>query len=371
MKLTASNIVKAIMNLPNGQWFEYIDAKTRTQVKVISTAGPEGPIYVERKNPTKKSGISSKVTLSSQMIWRIANAYAPNMPINFDRVLAGSYNTRSLLEALLTHTPEFYWCVPGRIELLNNSSKIKRGHKHIVWMPESPHKNGVLTESKIGSEQAISEIPTQTITYDSLAITKALLPAEMDIDVKRRHLQIQIALIEIGLQLGFRTWIAHNDKGYQYGKKKVGELEGVIAKLSDEQVLASYADARVAAKLIDCIWFKNGKLMPAVMEVEHSTGVTSGLTRMRKFQDLGPHLADIRWVIVAADEDRDDVIRKANTSQFKSLDTKYFSYSSVEELYSLCKRRNLSSKAVNEDFLDCFMEPCLSTTMSPTSLHPE
>ena len=95
------------------------------------------------------------------------------------------------------------------------------------------------------------------------------------------------------------------------------------------------------------------------MEVEHSTGVISGLSRMKKFQDLGPSLTGIRWVIVAPDEDREDVIRKANTLQFKSLDTKYFSYSSVEELYSLCKKRNLSSKAVNESFLDCFMERCL------------
>ncbi|MEQ1485075.1 hypothetical protein [Methyloglobulus sp.] len=360
MKLTASNIVKAILNLPRDQWFEYINEKTRSQVKVKSAAGPEGSIYVERRNPTKNSGAASTATLSSAMIWRIANAYSPNVPINFDRVLAGSYNTRSLLEALLAHTPEFYWCIPGRIELINNSSEIKRGHKHIVWMPGSPHQNGVLTESKTGSDQAISEIPTQTIIYDSLAITEKLLPSEMNIDVKRRHLQIQIALIEIGLQLGFRTWIAHNDKGFQYGEKKVGELEGVIARLSDERVLASYEEARVAANLIDCIWFKNGKLMPAVMEVEQSTGVTSGLTRMKKFQDLGPRLADIRWVIVAADEDREEVIRKANTLQFQSMNTRYFSYSAVEELYSLCKRRKISNKAVNEEFLDCFMEPCLT-----------
>ncbi len=180
MRLTASNIVKAILNLPKDQWFEYINDKTRSQVRVKSSAGPEGPIYVERKNPTKQGGIASTATLSSSMIWRIANAYTPNVPINFDRVLAGSYNTRSLLEALLAHTPEFYWCVPGRIELINNSSEIKRGHKHIVWIPDRPHKNGLLVESKTGTEQAISEIPTQIIVYDSLAITEQLVPAEID-----------------------------------------------------------------------------------------------------------------------------------------------------------------------------------------------
>ena len=98
--------------------------------------------------------------------------------------------------------------------------------------------------------------------------------------------------------------------------------------------------------------------MPAVMEVEHSTGVTSGLTRMKKFQDLGPALSGVRWVIVAPDEDRNDVIKKANHKQFESLDARYFSYSGVEELYSLCSRRNLTNLAVNEAFLDCFMEKC-------------
>ncbi len=367
MRLTASNIVKAISNLPKNQWFEYVSARTRTQVRFKSVAGPEGPIAVERRNPNKKNGFASSVTLSTSMIWRIANACMKNTPINVDRVLGASYNTRSLLETLLAHTPEFYWCTPGRIELNNNSQKIKPGHKHILWMPDNPHTNGVLVEHKLIDNQAISEIPSQSIFYESLTIPDMLPPEiSIDVDVKRRHLQMQILLIKIGLQLEFRTWIAHNDKGYEYAGKKIGELEGVIARLSDEKVVSSYQEGIDAAKLIDCIWFKNGKLMPAVIEVEHSTGVTSGLTRMKKFQDVGPHLADIRWVIVAADEDRAEVIRKANAPQFRSLNTKYFSYSAVEELYSLCMRRNLSKHAVNEEFLDCFMEPCLtSQTVSP------
>lgn len=360
--MTASNIVSAIKGLPKDQWYDYISDKTKTKVRFISARGPEGPLVVERKTSKKNGTVAEtkQISLSTQMIWRLANALVPNVPVNVERILAASYSTRSLLETLLAHTPEFYWCVPGRIELINNSSEIKRGHKHLMWVPETPHENGVLAESKLGNEQAISEIPSQMVLYDSLAITRESVPSEIDLEVKRRHLLIQIRLIQIGLQLGFRTWIAHNDKGFKYGEKKVGELEGVIARLSDERVLASYEDARMAANLIDCIWFKNGRLMPAVMEVEHSTGVTSGLTRMKKFQDLGPRLEGIRWVIVAADEDRDDVIRKANIEQFKPLNTKFFSYTAVEELADLCKRRNLSNKSVNEDFLDCFMEPCVA-----------
>ena len=264
----------------------------------------------------------------------------------------------------MAHTPQFYWCTPGRIELVNNSTEIQVGHKHLMWTPEHPHKNGVLAKSLLGSEQAISEIPSQTVTYEALTALGSATSTPLDIQVKRRHLQIQIALIEIGRMLGFRTWVAHNDKGFQYGQKKIGDLDGVVATLSDERVLQSYGDAINAAKLIDCIWFKNGKLMPAVLEVEQSTGVTSGLTRMKKFQDLGPNLRDVRWVIVAADEDRAEVIRKSNVKHFESMDVRYFAYSAVEELHSLCTRRGLSQKSVSEAFLDCFMEPCTNATLT-------
>lgn len=359
MNLTASNLVRSILGLPRNRWYEYVNPRSRSQVRVLSADGPEGPVRVERRDPS--SNTVTAVSLSSQMIWRVANACKPNTPINLDRVLGASYNSRSLLEALLVHTPEFYWCTPGRIELVNDSTKICAGHKHILWSPDSPHENGVMLESQTGSLQAISEIPSQTVTYEALTGIGNVAATQLEIEVSRRHLQIQIALIEIGVKLGFRTWIAHNDKGYLYGQKRIGELEGVIPSLANERVLSAYEEAQDAAKLIDCIWFKNGRLMPAVIEVEHSTGVTSGLTRMKKFQDLGPSLSDIRWVIVAADEDRNEVIRKANSQQFASLNTKFFPYSAVEELHSLCNRRGLSNRSVSEAFLDCFMEPCITT----------
>ena len=93
------------------------------------------------------------------------------------------------------------------------------------------------------------------------------------------------------------------------------------------------------------------------MEVEHSTGVTSGLTRMKNFQDKFIPLQDVRYVIVAPDEDRAKVIKEANKPQFHSLNTRFFPYSAVEELTALCQRRKL--RGVTEEFLDCYMEPVL------------
>lgn len=356
-KLSASNLVAFINQLDRNQVYNYVNPKTKGVIKIEGIDLPEGPIRIKRWNPSKGETEADKKieNISSELIWRIANAFNPNQPINVDRVLGGSYNTRSVFEALLAHTPEFYFCYPGRIENKGNHSAIKHGHKHLLWKPDAPHSLGVL--QKADTDIVISEIPALDAFYDSLVLPDSFEQHEIDIDIQRRHAQIQIALYFIGKQLNFRTWIAQNDKGILYQNKRIGEYDGVIASLKDEKLMTAYDDAIQAALMIDCIWFKNGKLMPAVMEVEHSTGVTSGLSRMKNFKDKFPPFPT-RYVIVAPDEDRDKVIKEASKPQFRDLDTRYFTYSAVEELYALCQRRKL--KGVTEEFLDCFMEPILN-----------
>ena len=223
-----------------------------------------------------------------------------------------------------------------------------------MWTPDEPHKSGIVKEIK--TEIVISEVPSLEAVYEALVLPSGEKFTKLDINVQRRHAQIQIALYFIGLQLKFRTWIAQNDKGILYQNKKLGEYEGVIVSLKDEIIMSAYEDAIRAALMIDCIWFKNGKLMPAVIEVEHSTGVTSGLSRMKNFKDKFPPYPT-RYVIVAPDEDRDKVIKEANKPQFHDLNTRFFSYSAVEELFALCQKRKL--RGVTEEFLDCYMEPVL------------
>lgn len=353
-RVTAFDLAKAISSLPTNRAYYYINPKTKGQIHIVRVDMPQGPVVVKRFNTEKGETLkdSKEEKLSTKMLWRVANSLREEQPINIDRVLGGSYNTRSVLEALLAHTPEFYFCYPGRIEDAGGETKIRDGHKHLVWSPEKPHKLGVIEKTE--TNVVISEVPNIEVFYDSVVVPDSMIEKNMDIDVQRRHAQIQIALISIGLQLGFRTWVAQNDKGIIYKNKKIAELEGVVANLSAEKLVSAYPEAAKAALLIDCIWFKNGRLMPAVMEVEHSTGVTSGLTRMKGFQDALPPFPT-RYVIVAADEEREKVIREANKEQFKTMNTRFFSYTAVEELYSLCQRRKL--KGVTEEFLDTFMEP--------------
>ena len=170
MKLTASNLVSAIGQLSTDRTYQYINPKTKNQIEIVHVAYPEGPITIKRYNPTQGGTPSGtkEISISTQMIWRVANAFLPNQPINLDRVLGGSYNTRSTLETLLAHTPQFYYCYPGRIEVVSSSSRIKGGHKHLIWLPDQPHELGVLRQAN--TEIVISEVPNVDIVYDALTV---------------------------------------------------------------------------------------------------------------------------------------------------------------------------------------------------------
>lgn len=354
-RITAYNLVRAISQLPKNVNYNYINPQTKGLIHIDSVLLPAGPIQIRRWNPSKGQTYQcAKVeSISSEMIWRVANAINIGDPINLDRILGGSYNTRSVLESLIALTPEFFYCYPGRIKDIDGHSSIEHGHKHLVWLPDQPHKSGVLIEKQM-KNMAISEIPLQSVTYDNLVLPENMvIGGDMNIEVIRRHTQIQIALYLIGLQLGYRTWIAQNDKGIVYKDKPLIEQQGIVPALGNENIISAFPGAETSAKFIDCIWFQNGKFMPAVMEVEHTTGITSGLTRMKGLQDAMPSF-NTRYVIVAPDDDREKVINEINRPLFKSLDARYFAYSSVEELYYICTHRNLHG--VTQDFLDCYME---------------
>jgi type II restriction enzyme len=324
--LTATDLVQAISNLPKNVSYNYVNPKTRTKIKIEEIVRPEGPIFIRRYNPSKGENPlqGSKHSISVEMLWRVANAISSKQVVNIDRVLAASYNTRSALEALLAHSPQFYFCYPGRIEVIRSSSDIKRGHKHLIWRPEVPHKLGVMAEFKT-ENMYISEIPNAEIVYEALVIPEISTSkmSNISIDVQRRHAQMQIALIMIGTQLGSRVWVANNDRSIEYKGQKIGEMSNVLASLNDVKLIQPYDEAARSARLIDCIWFRNSRFMPAVFEVEHSTGVTSGLTRMKHFRDQIPPI-DTRWVIVAPDENRNKVYAEANKEQFRDMNVHFF-----------------------------------------------
>lgn len=329
---------------------------TKTNIELVDITLPEGPISIKRYDPSK--GQSPKAqevqTISTQMIARFVAALREDHPINIDKVLGASYNTRSALEALIAHTPQFYFCYPGRLD--SYSGKVKKGHKHLLWQPEKPHDAENIYEEE--TDIVISEAPDNIEpVYDTLLIPDETTEQNLDIDIRRQHARIQVALILIGIQIGYKCWVAQNDKGIIYNNKRVEEMDGVISNLYHEETLISgQKNAVQAISMIDCAWFGNSRFMPAVMEIEHTTGVTSGLTRMQRFRDTIPSIKT-RYVVVAPDQDRAKVVQEISRPQFKNLDAFFFPYSAVEELYWLCQRRKI--KGIQDEFLECFMEKVL------------
>ena len=349
-KFTASDICRAIDALDKNRLYGYLNPSTHGEIKIVQVTMPDGPIAIQRRSV---GGTFGKVeSMSPQMLWRSANALNTGLPINLDRVLAGSYNTRSVLEALLAYTPEIYTCHPGRQESIGSSVKIKRGHKHIIFKDNQPHPIGQVVELLLGEDFVISEIPTLETSYD---IVPSRREDGVDIAIARRHSQIQVCLAEIAKALNMRTWLAVEDHGIKYNGKVIMEYPFIVKNLSEERTLTAFPEAISVANHIDCMFFNGG--LPFAFEVEHTTGVTSGLNRMLSFKNKAEHL-NTQYVIVAPDEDRELVMTRAQPDQFQPIEPLYFSYSKVEDLYSFIHRCGGKMPGVSKEFLCTFMERC-------------
>jgi hypothetical protein len=337
-KLTASNLLNDINALDKSIIYDYPNPKTKTKIKIIAVEEPEGPIFIKRWNPFKLESESEakQDSISAPALRRLASAIKSDAPINMDRVFGASYNIRSALEALLLHTPTFYLCYPGRIETQGDKAKIKAGHKHIICKPESPHALGIIKSIEL-SGSFVAEMDRELV-FDSLSVKSN--EANVDIEIERRHAQIQIMLVKIAESMGLKSWVAKNDHSITYGNKKLIEFESVLKSLDSQPAIMGYPKSPKAGELIDIIWFdKEGKKIPAIIEIEHSTGVTSGLTRMKGFKDESPDLAHMTYIIAAPDEIRDQVMKKSSKPQFQSMNIKYLSYSAIEDFYFLCQRQ--------------------------------
>ena len=152
-KVTADNLVHAINRLDKGISYNYINPRNSGRIKIVSVEMPDGPIRIKRWDP-ESNDISKRTeagareeSISREMLWTAANAFTKESPVNMDRVFAGSYNLRSVLEALIANTPEFYYCYPKRvITMANGNSQQKAGQKHLMWVPSNPHELGKLEE---------------------------------------------------------------------------------------------------------------------------------------------------------------------------------------------------------------------------------
>lgn len=345
--LKTPDLVAMISQLGIAETYEYFSEKGRLQITDITK--PEGPIKFTRWNMHDKE---SKGSVSINQLNTIAVAFSkrPNYPIQLDRLFSGGGNSRSALETLLAYTPKFFICYPQKSNPYTGT--IEKRIKHIMWCPEDKHPLGEIAEKDF--QQVISEVELDA-DFGNINITPDMLTEELDsIEAKKVHTQMQVALVRIGGALNFHTWIARNDRAIPVGDTTLGDLPGVIPSLDSVKLLFENESKKIAS-WIDCIWFSDDyRYIPAVIEVEHTTGVTSGLIRMLQFREVVPAL-QMNYAIVAPNELRNRVVSEANSGLFRSLDARYIPYSTIRVLYGLIKTYNLSN-VVQRSFIEPFME---------------
>lgn len=136
---------------------------------------------------------------------------------------------------------------------------------------------------------------------------------------------------------------------------RVADGDTITVLAASGGTLSGFPDAIAVANHIDCMFFNGG--LPYAFEVEHTTGVTSGLNRMLSFRNRAEHL-NTRYVIVAPDEDRDLVMQRSQPDQFALIEPFFLPYSQVEDLYAFIQRHGGKLSGTNKEFLSTFMERC-------------
>jgi type II restriction enzyme len=342
-RLTAAELVNEIAKLPQNRNYPYISGSN--ELEIIEVIKPEGPIRLKRNG--------SSASISREQIARMAFfcTERPNYPLHIDRIFSAGGNTRSAFETLLAYTPNFFVCYPKRVDVY--TGEILQDLKHIMWCPDEVHTLGEW--QKRDYEELVTEAIDLGVDFERIIIAESDRRDEFEsIEAQTTHIQMQIALLEIGRAVNFQTWIAKNDRSIRVGNTTLGQLEGVIQSL-DEITIFHKPIMKEKAALIDCIWFSDeGTQIPAVIEIEHSTGITSGLTRMSKLKEtLGGISAT--FTVVAPDQFRGKMISEANDKLFRALNVRFMPYSTVRELYGLVQRYPLMGK-VDHQFVQAFMQ---------------
>ena len=135
-------------------------------------------------------------------------------------------------------------------------------------------------------------------------------------------------LRDLGRALGFRVWIARNDRGRPYAGGSLGD--GCVERLSLSAEERGHAES---VSLIDVLWLSGDDRIVAAFEVEHTTSIYSGIVRMLDLALGGDGEAVHSLFLVAPDKREADVraqIARPAFSRIADLKLRYLPYSALE-----------------------------------------
>lgn len=160
------------------------------------------------------------------------------------------------------------------------------------------------------------------------------------------HTEIQGWLRDLGRALGFKVWVAANDRARPYGEGRL--VDGCLDTLP---MAIENALAAETIRLIDILWLDEaGQRIEAAFEVEHTTSIYSGIVRML---DLALGLGEgnsSAYFLVAPDEREDDVrlqFARPAFSRVTDLHLRYLPYSELRKHRETIARFGSGLKAIH------------------------
>ncbi len=142
------------------------------------------------------------------------------------------------------------------------------------------------------------------------------------------HTQVQAWLRDLGLALGFKVWVAANDRSRAVDSGVLAD--GCLTELPEGLAQSAAADT---IRLIDILWIAaDAGRVVAAFEVEHTTSIYSGIVRMLDLAlGLTEHAAE-RYFLVAPDE-RESAVREQFSrpafNRVRDLDVRWLPYSEL------------------------------------------
>jgi type II restriction enzyme len=142
------------------------------------------------------------------------------------------------------------------------------------------------------------------------------------------HTEVQGWLRELGLALGFKVWIASNDRSRAFGGGRLDD--GCLTSLPSQVTGGPAADA---IGLIDVLWLEADGHVRAAFEVEHTTSIYSGIVRMLDLALSGEPGIARGLYLVAPDSREEEVraqLRRPAFSRVSDLHVRYLPYGELD-----------------------------------------
>jgi hypothetical protein len=181
----------------------------------------------------------------------------------------------------------------------------------------------------------------QEILPEAPPIVAEDLPPDAESEVSE-HIEMQWKLLNLGKKAGSKVWVPKNDQ------KKIADAYGY----SDfEQEFSDGIDLQAKyVENIDVIWKEEFRI-DAAFEIEHSTGIYSGLLRFSDLKIVAPN-STYPLFIVAPISHRNRLKEQVTRPTFKKMDfiqnVRYLSYEAVNEIDKFFEK---STSGLNAELL--------------------